>query len=368
MVDDRYLERQPITKADRSSCVLALREFLLSAQPQILREFADVILKLANGEVISGLDGVLQTFLNSADNNLPASNTSTEKEERQPITKADRSSCVLALREFLLSAQPQILREFADVILKLANGEVISGLDGVLQTFLNSADNNLPASNTSTEKEEWRGEGEAEQEPEGNSGKSTSPEMTQSVTLTLRKPTTNSDAESGREQTLQDQRIEQAKRRLSTSKAKLQKQRTLERVRCFTGDESGEEKNEEELRGLERDICRIIEGVLPWIKEHSEVIADETGMHELRDVLLQRSSAICFPDGAASDLFEKQLSTIVDDTLSQYYGEKVGADREQLIFDISEVLYNELAFFQLMHNIDNMVDTKQETFEVGSAE
>lgn len=287
---------------------------------------------------------------------------------RQPITKADRSSCVLALREFLLSAQPQILREFADVILKLANGEVISGLDGVLQTFLNSADNNLPASNTSTEKEEWRGEGEAEQEPEGNSGKSTSPEMTQSVTLTLRKPTTNSDAESGREQTLQDQRIEQAKRRLSTSKAKLQKQRTLERVRCFTGDESGEEKNEEELRGLERDICRIIEGVLPWIKEHSEVIADETGMHELRDVLLQRSSAICFPDGAASDLFEKQLSTIVDDTLSQYYGEKVGADREQLIFDISEVLYNELAFFQLMHNIDNMVDTKQETFEVGSAE
>lgn len=98
------------------------------------------------------------------------------------------------------------------------------------------------------------------------------------------------------------------------------------------------------------------------------MIADETGMHELRDVLLQRSSAICFPDGAASDLFEKQLSTIVDDTLSQYYGEKVGADREQLIFDISEVLYNELAFFQLMHNIDNMVDTKQETFEVGSAE
>lgn len=52
---------------------------------------------------------------------------------------------------------------------------------------------------------QWRGEGEAEQEPEGNSGKSTSPEMTQSVTLTLRKPTTNSDAESGREQTLQDQ-------------------------------------------------------------------------------------------------------------------------------------------------------------------
>uniref|UniRef100_A0A914R8C7 Uncharacterized protein n=1 Tax=Parascaris equorum TaxID=6256 RepID=A0A914R8C7_PAREQ len=29
--------------------------------------------------------------------------------------------------------------------------------------------------------------------------------MTQSVTLTLRKPTANSDAESGREQTLQDQ-------------------------------------------------------------------------------------------------------------------------------------------------------------------
>ncbi|VDM36494.1 unnamed protein product [Toxocara canis] len=253
---------------------------------------------------------------------------------RQSISKADRTKCASLLRHCLLAADPQFLGRLGEVITKLAIGEVIVGLDTVIQTLLNFADD-ADSCSASAETTEWR-DGEREQECGERSAKSASPEAMQSVKRTLR--------------------IEQAKRRLSTSKAKLQKQRTLERVRCLTGDESGEEKNEKELKGLEKDICRIIEGVLPWVREHAEIAADEAIMHELRDIILQRSCAICFPDGAASDLFEKQLSTIVDDTLSQYYGEKVGADREQLIFDISEVLYNELAFFQLMHNIDNMVE------------
>ncbi|VDK31140.1 unnamed protein product [Gongylonema pulchrum] len=99
------------------------------------------------------------------------------------------------------------------------------------------------------------------------------------------------------------------------------------------------------------------------------MIVDDGSMRQLRDELLQQASRVCFPEGNAaaaatnqtssssssSDLFKSQLSTIVDGTLSQYVGSKLNDVREELIFDISEILYNELAFFQLMFNINNLV-------------
>lgn len=91
------------------------------------------------------------------------------------------------------------------------------------------------------------------------------------------------------------------------------------------------------------------------IRQHSELVADDGFMRQLRDELLQQASVVCFPEGAApTDLFRSQLSTIIDDTLSQYVGSKVGEVREELIFDTSEILYNELTFFQLMYDIDNL--------------
>lgn len=94
---------------------------------------------------------------------------------------------------------------------------------------------------------------------------------------------------------------------------------------------------------------------MPIIRQHGELIADDSFMRQLRDELLKQASVICFPgDVTPTDLFRCQLSTIIDDTLSQYVGSKVGEVREELIFDTSEILYNELTFFQLMCNIDKL--------------
>ncbi|VDM94375.1 unnamed protein product, partial [Onchocerca ochengi] len=156
------------------------------------------------------------------------------------------------------------------------------------------------------------------------------------------------------------QKFEQAKRHLSTGKAKLKKQQTLEKIRYRTEivvdeqQEQSKKPDNEHAEGLENDICKIIDGILPLIRQNSELIADDEFMRQLRDELLQQASVICFPENTApTDLFRSQLSTIIDDTLSQYMGSKVGEVREELIFDTSEILYNELAFFQLMYNIDN---------------
>ncbi|KHN84009.1 hypothetical protein Tcan_09100 [Toxocara canis] len=240
------LERQSISKADRTKCASLLRHCLLAADPQFLGRLGEVITKLAIGEVIVGLDTVIQTLLNFADD-ADSCSASAEKTERQSISKADRTKCASLLRHCLLAADPQFLGRLGEVITKLAIGEVIVGLDTVIQTLLNFADD-ADSCSASAEKTEWR-DGEREQECGERSAKSASPEAMQSVKRTLVRKASISDIENGREQSLQDQRIEQAKRRLSTSKAKLQKQRTLERVRCLTGDESGEEKNEKELKG-----------------------------------------------------------------------------------------------------------------------
>ncbi|VDM13369.1 unnamed protein product [Wuchereria bancrofti] len=157
-------------------------------------------------------------------------------------------------------------------------------------------------------------------------------------------------------------KFEQAKRHLSTGKAKLRKQQTLEKVRNRTEvvvDEQQQQQQQSKKsdieHGLENDICMIIDGILPLIRQHSELVANDEFMRQLRDELLQQASVVCFPgDATPTDLFRSQLSTIIDDTLSQYVGSKVAEVREELIFDTSEILYNELTFFQLMYNIDNL--------------
>lgn len=74
------------------------------------------------------------------------------------------------------------------------------------------------------------------------------------------------------------QKAEAAKRQLNSGRAKLEKQRTLERVRCFTTTSESAKVAAEKIpegNGLEKEICLIMEAVLPWIKSHDAEIAAE---------------------------------------------------------------------------------------------
>lgn len=104
---------------------------------------------------------------------------------------------------------------------------------------------------------------------------------------------------------------------------------------------------------MDSNILKIIGGVVPWIKEHYDHTAGEELLQNLLDELLKHASCICFPTEVASDLFKKQLCAIVRKALSQYMGSKIGCVQEELVFDISEILYNELTFTQLVLNNDN---------------
>ncbi|KAH7716195.1 pericentriolar material 1 protein-like protein [Aphelenchoides avenae] len=163
-------------------------------------------------------------------------------------------------------------------------------------------------------------------------------------------------------------KAEVAKRHLSSGHAKLEKKRTLERIRSFTTGKAeaaatghaseGDLPPESNL--LEKDICLIMDkAVLPWLAQHELDKVDGGLVDELRSLVLDQSRSVCFPSGYATDLFEKQLTTILDGTLAQYVGSPLSPQKEQLISDMSEILYNELAFFKLMHN-SNLVVEKEE--------
>uniref|UniRef100_A0A0N5AY14 PCM1_C domain-containing protein n=1 Tax=Syphacia muris TaxID=451379 RepID=A0A0N5AY14_9BILA len=154
----------------------------------------------------------------------------------------------------------------------------------------------------------------------------------------------------------QTTKAELAKQHLNSGKGKLQKQRTLEKIRYATEDDNlnASEENQGNLEELEKNIYAIVGGVVQWIKDHSDENASEELMKQLRDLIMETTSKVCFKN-APKATYENQLSTIIDNTLSPYIGEQIRAIRQQLVTDISEILYNELAFFQLMQNIDNLV-------------
>ncbi|MFH4974121.1 hypothetical protein AB6A40_000830 [Gnathostoma spinigerum] len=153
-----------------------------------------------------------------------------------------------------------------------------------------------------------------------------------------------------------DSSIEQAKLRLNSPQAKLLKLCTLEKVRNITNAEKSvmSERERVKLEGLDKQICSIMERVLKWCNEHTNELLKEDDLLELRRDIVQCAVEMCYSEDEPSDLFDIQLSTIIDDTLSQCIGQNICCIRDQLFVDLSEVLYNELAFFQLMHELNSI--------------
>ncbi|EJW82452.1 hypothetical protein WUBG_06639, partial [Wuchereria bancrofti] len=268
---------------------------------------------------------------------------------------------IATLRNCFLTAAPQLNIRLGNILLDLAKGQLVNDLDSVLEDLLGQSTNDRRHFDETDEHQNDANDGSCEPA----SVESELQETTELIKFIHTESTGRFERRLSREWTPDEvSKFEQAKRHLSTGKAKLRKQQTLEKVRNRTEvvvDEQQQQQQQskksdiEHGERLENDICMIIDGILPLIRQHSELVANDEFMRQLRDELLQQASVVCFPgDATPTDLFRSQLSTIIDDTLSQYVGSKVAEVREELIFDTSEILYNELTFFQLMYNIDNL--------------
>uniref|UniRef100_A0A803T7B4 Pericentriolar material 1 n=1 Tax=Anolis carolinensis TaxID=28377 RepID=A0A803T7B4_ANOCA len=103
---------------------------------------------------------------------------------------------------------------------------------------------------------------------------------------------------------------------------------------------------------LDRQIKAIMKEVIPFLKEHMDEVCSTQLLTSVRRMVLtltqQNDESKEFVK-----IFHKQLGSILQDSLAKFAGKKLKDCGEDLLVEISEVLFNELAFFKLMQDLDN---------------
>lgn len=110
---------------------------------------------------------------------------------------------------------------------------------------------------------------------------------------------------------------------------------------------------------LDRQIKAIMKEVIPFLKEHMDEVCSSQLLTSVRRMVLtltqQNDESKEFVK-----FFHKQLGSILQDSLAKFTGRKLKDCGEDLLVEISEVLFNELAFFKLIQDLDNnSVSVKQ---------
>ncbi|XP_056137025.1 pericentriolar material 1 protein isoform X3 [Lampris incognitus] len=103
---------------------------------------------------------------------------------------------------------------------------------------------------------------------------------------------------------------------------------------------------------LDRQIKAIMTEVIPFLKEHMDEVCSYQLLTSVRRMVLtltqQNDESKEFVQ-----FFHRQLGGILQDSLSKFAGRTLKDCGEDLLVEISEILFNELAFFRLMQDLDN---------------
>ncbi|XP_078253877.1 pericentriolar material 1 protein isoform X4 [Rhinoraja longicauda] len=103
---------------------------------------------------------------------------------------------------------------------------------------------------------------------------------------------------------------------------------------------------------LDRQIKAIMTEVIPFLKEHMDDVCSPQLLTTIGCMVL----ALTQQNDESKEFvkfFHKQLGAILQDSLAKFAGRKLKECGEDLLVEISEILFNELAFFRLMQDLDN---------------
>uniref|UniRef100_G3SC62 Pericentriolar material 1 n=1 Tax=Gorilla gorilla gorilla TaxID=9595 RepID=G3SC62_GORGO len=107
---------------------------------------------------------------------------------------------------------------------------------------------------------------------------------------------------------------------------------------------------------LDRQIKAIMKEVIPFLKGFSQEHMDEVCSSQLLTSVRRMVLTLTQQNDESKEFvkfFHKQLGSILQDSLAKFAGRKLKDCGEDLLVEISEVLFNELAFFKLMQDLDN---------------
>ncbi|XP_075114872.1 pericentriolar material 1 protein isoform X5 [Leptodactylus fuscus] len=130
------------------------------------------------------------------------------------------------------------------------------------------------------------------------------------------------------------------------------------RSRLYHEEGSGVPCPRIDTQQLDRQIKAIMQEVIPFLKEHMEEVCSPHLLTSIRRMVLtltqQNDESKEFVK-----FFHKQLGSILQDSLAKFSNKKLKDCGEDLVVEISEVLFNELAFFRLMQDLDNTSSSVQ---------
>ncbi|KAM4750962.1 pericentriolar material 1 protein isoform 2-T4 [Anableps anableps] len=103
---------------------------------------------------------------------------------------------------------------------------------------------------------------------------------------------------------------------------------------------------------LDRQIKAIMTEVIPFLKENMNEVCSHQLLTSVRRMVLTLTQQ---NDESKEFVrfFHKQLGGILQESLSKFVGRTLKDCGEDLLVEISEILFNELAFFKLMQDLDN---------------
>ncbi|XP_071401682.1 pericentriolar material 1 protein isoform X1 [Centroberyx affinis] len=103
---------------------------------------------------------------------------------------------------------------------------------------------------------------------------------------------------------------------------------------------------------LDRQIKAIMTEVIPFLKENMDEVCSYQLLASVRRMVLTLTQQ---NDESKEFVrfFHRQLGGILQDSLSKFAGRTLKDCGEDLLVEISEILFNELAFFRLMQDLDN---------------
>uniref|UniRef100_A0A1A7Z522 Pericentriolar material 1 n=1 Tax=Iconisemion striatum TaxID=60296 RepID=A0A1A7Z522_9TELE len=103
---------------------------------------------------------------------------------------------------------------------------------------------------------------------------------------------------------------------------------------------------------LDRQIKAIMTEVIPFLKENMNEVCSHQLLTSVRRMVLTLTQQ---NDDSKEFVrfFHKQLGGILQESLSKFAGRTLKDCGEDLLVEISEILFNELAFFKLMQDLDN---------------
>ncbi|RVE76057.1 hypothetical protein OJAV_G00004850 [Oryzias javanicus] len=111
---------------------------------------------------------------------------------------------------------------------------------------------------------------------------------------------------------------------------------------------------------LDRQIKAIMTEVIPFLKENMDEVCSLQLLTSVRRMVLKLTQQ---NDESKEfvHFFHRQLGGILQDSLSKFVGCTLKDCGEDLLVEISEILFNELAFFKLMQDLDNSNNSKKAT-------